>query len=443
MTETVAASAYRPRDVVNAPDIKAAIARRSTERGDPAEIRAWLGNHFFRWVVGAFEQAQPLVSLADYRALAGADRPAPEWLVRRFRAQSGAVASATSPASPASPASGPVSGPPADATLPPAARPAPLYFIDPEHMLLIDRERVLVEFLRSRAGTRLAQKLQRITCAMALDMWEREHQRMQARRDKGWVPSSGLALREVLRTPNGIVFEFIGDHAALREELAYESYYMQHCLGQFADRRRLRGGYGEQYAQAARDGRLRLFTLRGAGNQPHVTISLQASSEGLRIDQIKGKQNRHPVRRYADDVRQFLRTLAPRGERHPDCEGMGLVFEPDAPGATTGAWTFVTDVRSPDHLLSVMSANFHLIEHFEQPPAVLQWLLLRNAPYALGQLRQIDPAVAAAARHALPATREADAPPAAAAFEIEGIAIDPALCVAFAFPVPAEGSPSC
>ncbi|MBR8089969.1 hypothetical protein [Burkholderia cenocepacia] len=438
MTETLAASAYRPRDVVNAPDIKAAIARRSAARGDPAEIRAWLGNHFFRWVVGAFEQAQPLASLADYRALAGADRPAPEWLVRRFRAQ---PASATSAASPAS-------GPAADAARPPAAEPAPLYFIDPEHMLLIDRERVLVEFLRSRAGTRLAQKLQRITCAMALDMWEREHQRMQARRDKGWVPSSGLALREVLRTPNGIVFEFVGDHAALREELAYESYYMQHCLGQFADRRRLRGGYGEQYAQAAQDGRLRLFTLRGAGNQPHVTISLQASGDGLRIDQIKGKQNRHPVRRYADDVRQFLRALAPRGERHPDCEGMGLVFEPDAPGAATGAWTFVTDVRSPDHLLSVMSANFHLIEHFEQPPAVLQWLLLRNAPYALGQLRQIDPAVAAAARHALPAdalpaARAPDAPPATAAFEIEGIAIDPALCAAFALPAPADGSPSC
>ena len=432
MTATVAASAYRPRDVVNAPDIKAAIARRSAERGDPAEILAWLGNHFFRWVVGAFEQAQPLASLADYRALAGADRPAPEWLVRRFRAQS------------ASPASGPTP----DAALPPAAEPPPLYFIDPEHMLLIDRERVLVEFLRSRAGTRLAQKLQRITCAMALDMWEREHQRMQARRDKGWVPSSGLALREVLRTPNGIVFEFVGDHPALREELAYESYYMQHCLGQFADRRRLRGGYGEQYAQAARDGRLRLFTLRGAGNQPHVTISLQASGDGLRIDQIKGKQNRHPVRRYADDVRQFLRALAPRGERHPDCEGTGLVFEPDAPGAATGAWTFVTDVRSSDHLLSVMSENFHLIEHFEQPPAVLQWLLLRNAPYALGQLRQIDPAVAAAARHALPAdalpaARAPDAPPAATAFEIEGIAIDPALCAAFALPAPTDGSASC
>ncbi|HIC7210472.1 hypothetical protein [Burkholderia stabilis] len=428
MTETVTASAYRPRDVVNAPDIKAAIARRSAERGDPTDILAWLGNHFFRWVVGAFEQAQPLDSLADYRALAGADQPPPDWLVRRLRAQ---------------PASGAAAAPSQPAT----AEPKPLYFIDPEHMLLIDRERVLVEFLRSRAGTRLAQKLQRITCTMALDMWEREHQRMQARRDRGWVPSSGLALREVLRTPNGIVFEFAGDHAALREELAYESYYMQHCLGQFADRRRLRGGYGEQYAQAAQDGRLRLFTLRGAGNQPHVTISLSVTGDGLRIDQIKGKQNRHPVRRYADDVRQFLRMLAPRGERHPDCEGMGLVFEPETPGAAAGEWTFVTDVRSPDHLLSVMSENFHLIEHFPQPPAVLQWLLLRNAPYALDQLRQIDPAVAAAARHALPAdalaaAREPDAPP-AAAFAIEGIPIDPALCAALVFPATADGSPSC
>ncbi|CAB3758642.1 hypothetical protein B7G54_17310 [Burkholderia puraquae] len=429
MTETVAASAYRPRDVVNAPDIKAAIARRSAERGDPADIRAWLGNHFFRWVVGAFEQAQPLDSLADYRALAGTGRPAPDWLVRRLRPQPASVA--------------------ADPVPPPAVEPKPLYFIDPEHMLLIERERMLVEFLRSRAGTRLAQKLQRITCAMALDMWAREHQRMQARRDKGWVPSSGLALREVLRTPNGIVFELAGGHAALREELAYESYYMQHCLGQFADRRRLRGGYGEQYAQAAQDGRLRLFTLRGAGNQPHVTISLSVTGDGLRIDQIKGKQNRHPVRRYADDVRQFLRALAPHGERHPDCEGMGLVFEPETAGAAAGAWTFVTDVRSPDHLLSVMSENFHLIEHFAQPPAVLQWLLLRNAPYALGQLRQIDPAVAAAARHALPAdalpaARDPAAPPAdTAAFAIEGIPIDPALCAALAFPATADGSPSC
>ncbi|KWI47308.1 hypothetical protein WT72_30785 [Burkholderia pseudomultivorans] len=438
MTETVAASAYRPRDVVNAPDIKAAIARRSAERGDPAEILAWLGNHFFRWVIGAFEQAQPLRSLDDYRALAGADRAAPDWLVRRFRARAAQHAAVAPGADLAASA----------VAAPVATEPMPLYFIDPEHMLLLERERVLVEFLHARIGTRDAQKLQRITCAMAFELWTREHQRMQARRDKGWVPSSGLALREVLRTPNGILFEFAGDHPALREEMAYESYCMQHCLGQFADRRRLRGGYGEQYVQAVQDGRLRLFTLRGAGNQPHVTISLSTHGDALRIDQIKGKQNRHPVRRYTEDVRLFLRALAPRGERHPDCEGMGLVFEPDAPDATAGEWTFITEVRSPDYLLSVMSENFHLIEHFEQPPAVLQWLLLRNAPHALGQLRQVDPAVAAAARHALPpdalpAGPQPGATP-AARFEIEGIPVDPALCAALATTAPAavDGRPS-
>ncbi|WP_439896559.1 hypothetical protein [Burkholderia ubonensis] len=80
----VSSASYQPRDVVNAPDIKAAIARRSAERGDPADISAWLANHFFRWIIGGFEQARPLHSLADYRAVAGADQPAPEWLVRRF-----------------------------------------------------------------------------------------------------------------------------------------------------------------------------------------------------------------------------------------------------------------------------------------------------------------------------------------------------------------------
>jgi len=251
---------------------------------------------------------------------------------------------------------------------------------------------------------------------------------MQARRSKGWVPSSGLALREVLRTPNGTFFEFDGSHAALREEMAYESYHMQHCLGQFASLKKLSGGYGEQYAQAAQDGRLRLFTLRGAGNLPHVTISLDVAADGLRVDQIKGKQNRHPVRKYADDVLQFLRALPPRGERHADCEGMGLVFEPEAAappaeGGTAGQWKFVTEVVDAGFLLSVMSANFHLIEHFERPSAALQWLLLRIAPHELGRLRYVDPAVAAAARLTLP---EKSLPPMlrdlpAAACEIEGI----------------------
>jgi len=391
------ANAYLPRDVVNAPEVKAAIIRRSTERGDEPDMGAWLRNHFFRWAIGSFEHVLPLRSIADFQAVTGTGDSVPEWLVKLLQ---------------------------------PSATGAgkDCWYLDPEHLLLIERERVLVEFLRSRRGTRLEQKLQRINCFMALTMWEQEHQRMQSRRSKGWVPSSGLALREVLRTPNGVIFEFDGQHAALREEMAYESYHMQHCLGQFASLKKLSGGYGEQYAQAAQDGRLRLFTLRSAGNMPHVTISLAVYPDGLRVDQIKGKQNRHPIRKYADDVLQFLRTVPPRGERHPDCEGMGLVFEPQAVAQdpSGGQWKFVTEVVDANYLLSVMSANFHLAEHFEQPPAALQWLLLRIAPGELARLRQIDPGVAAAARLMLPQ----DALPAAlremppGACEIEGIPLD-------------------
>lgn len=438
-----AASVYQPRDVLNAPEVKAAIVRRSTERGDDADMTAWLQNHFFRWAIGSFENVLAVRSPADYQMATGSAKPLPDWLARQLQSPPRQRAPEPKPALDGAARSGPQAA--FD------AGPKTFYYLDPEHLLLVDRERLLVEFLRSRRGTRLEQKLQRITCFMALSMWEQEHQRMQVRRNKGWVPSSGLALKELLRTPNGVIFEFIGSHAALREEMAYESYHMQHCLGQFASLKKLSGGYGENYARATQDGQLRLFTLRSAGNLPHVTISLAVHADGLRVDQIKGKQNRHPIRKYADDVLQFLQTLPPRGERHSDCEGMGLVFEPEPEAEASaaggeaansetpvpppkGQWKFVTDVNSPSFLLSVMSGNFHLIEHFERPPAALQWLLLRIAPHELGRLRQVDAAVAAAARLTLPAAQlppmlqAAELASPAAMYEIEGISLGAAIC---------------
>lgn len=417
------AGKYLPRDVLNAPQVKAAIEARSRTREDVEEVRLWLGSHFFRWVIGSFEHAAPIHGLADFRRVAGEAAQVPAWLQRRWQSEPAAAAAAGKPLPGKADAVGGAS-----------------YYIDPEHPLLVDRERVLVEFLRARAGTRLEGKLQRITCFMAMELWEQEHKRMQKRRNKGWVPSSGLALREVLRTPNGIMFEFDGSHPAVREEMAYESYHMQHCLGQFARMDKFTGGYGEQYAEGVQGGRLRLFTLRSAGNQPHVTISLNLHHGRLSIDQIKGKQNRHPVRRYADDVLQFLHLLQLPGERNADCEGMGIVHEPrsldlNAPAGHSG-WKFITEVHDADFLLSAMNANFHLIEHFEHPPAALQWLLLRLAPHELGRVRDLDPAVAAAARLALPpeAWPEALQPPALTAdnctqnWHIEGQPISAVLC---------------
>ena len=356
---------YLPRNVVNAPAIKASIARRSAARGDDAPVAAWLANHFFRWLIGSFESAVRIRSIDDCAALLGPDEEPPAWLVKQARS----------------------SGLPE------------CYYIDPEHAFLIEKERMLVEFLHARRGTRLADKLQRITCNLAFEMWEREHRRMQARRGKGWVPSSGKALRECLRTAHGTFFEFAGTDAHLREEMAFESYHMQHCLGQFADRKRLTGGYGEQYVEAAQLGRLRLFTLRGADNLPHVTISLRVDGSSLHIDQIKGKQNRPPVHKYVQDTLQFLRWAQPVPERHGDCDSMGLIHQ-EAEGPEGGGWTFVADLRDQALMLSVLALHPDLIAHFPQPPASLQWLMLGMGPDKLQAVRRADDAVRAAA-HAL------------------------------------------
>lgn len=48
-------SAYGARDIVNAPALKQAIARRSVQRGDAPDVAEWLANHFFRYAVGNLE----------------------------------------------------------------------------------------------------------------------------------------------------------------------------------------------------------------------------------------------------------------------------------------------------------------------------------------------------------------------------------------------------
>ena len=63
-----AASAYRPRDVVNAPAIKQRIRERSAARGDSEEIAAWLGNHFYRHVIGNLDADPPAVQPVSTQA---------------------------------------------------------------------------------------------------------------------------------------------------------------------------------------------------------------------------------------------------------------------------------------------------------------------------------------------------------------------------------------
>ncbi|AHG20357.1 hypothetical protein Z042_12480 [Chania multitudinisentens RB-25] len=397
-------SGYLPRNVINAPEVKQAIRGRSQQRTDPLAITQWLENHFFRWVIGSFPQAKEINSISDYILYVGAESSVPDWLTARLLPQKEEEASCSNAEQ-------------------------PIYYLNPNHLQLLQKEQILVEFLSSRLDDNpLSRKLQRITCSQALAMWQAEHEKMQrARRAKGWSPNSGLGLKEVLQVTNGAIFEFIAHHSALREEMAYESRHMQHCVGHFASNRDFSGGYGEFYAEKVETGQLRLFTLRSQGNMPHVTIALDVDNQQLKINQIKGKQNRYPIRKYAEDVLRLLQLLQPLPERHPDCEGMGVVYERDKEQPKNDGWKFISEVQQLDFLLSVMNNNFHLIEHFAHPPAILQWLLLRGAPKELHRLRSIEPAVAAAARLMLDKaqwpTILQDNTPEPRTYSIEGIAI--------------------
>lgn len=187
---------------------------------------------------------------------------------------------------------------------------------------------------------------------------------MQRLREQGWYPSNSEVLKPVMAVNNGVLVELDATNPGLRSEMAYESWHMQHCVGDFDNKGALSGGYGDYYARQIEQQKLRLFSLRDGNNIPHVTISLVVGNNGLSIDQIKGKQNRHPIKKYANDVLFLLRHLQPLPERHADCEGMGIVYEstPEYSG-----WKFITHIHDLNFLLNVLHDNFHLMEHFPTP----------------------------------------------------------------------------
>ncbi|MCT7144418.1 cytoplasmic protein, partial [Salmonella enterica] len=314
-------------------------------------------------IIGDFPHVYPVRSVADYAVYFSADAEIPAWLVPKLGGDER------------------------------------FYYLNVQHPQLVAMERDLVEFLSRQEGTRLETKLQRINCFTVLAMREAEHQKMQRLREQGWYPSNSEALKPVMAVNNGVLVELDATNPGLRSEMAYESWHMQHCVGDFDNKGALSGGYGDYYARQIEQQKLRLFSLRDGNNIPHVTISLVVGNNGLSIDQIKGKQNRHPIKKYANDVLSLLRHLQPLPERHADCEGMGIVYEstPEYSG-----WKFITHIHDLNFLLNVLHDNFHLMEHFPTPPVALQWLLLHSAPEALRYLQVVDPNVATAAEMLFP-----------------------------------------
>ncbi len=357
---------YAPRNALNAADLKAGIDSRSRARGDALEVRAWLLNHFYRHVVANFNPARPIESLDDARG-ALAPTALPAWVSARFN-------------------------PPADATGDrSAATPAPVVWVDPAHPQLLALEARLVEFLQSRSGTSLAGKLDRINCPQALDLWEKEHARMAARIERGWRESRPDALRPLLSMPSGQFVEFRHDSALLRSEMAYESFIMRHCLGQFANPQALEGGYGQQYAEAIEAQRMRLISLRDTNGQPHITISLLARADGsFEVEQVKGKQNRPPVERYLHEVVACLNAIGTNDIVPADCIAIGIV-------RTTKGWVRIEEVDDEASQARLVVRYPQLFERLAAPPPAVEWLVAARHPQSL----QNRPPRAAAIRYAL------------------------------------------
>ncbi|MFI8619161.1 hypothetical protein ACIGHN_27045 [Acidovorax sp. NPDC077693] len=358
--------AYAPRDVVNAPALKASIARRSTKRCDSLEVAAWLANHFYRHVVGNLDAPAPqlraLESMEQARA-ALAPTAVPSWVSARLS----------------------------------KANSATLWWIDPEAPALLEMEGRLVEFLNARQGTSLQGKLMRVTCPQALALWHAEHALFEAQTRSGQRVHLPSAVAERWRDDQGMFVELLGGSSSrnseLRGEMAYESQLMRHCLGQFADRRNLQGGYGEHYASQCEAGKLRIFSYRTGQNHPHITISALVNESGLlAIDQVKGKQNRPPVDRYRDAVLDFLNSLPTAEGACADAAALGLV-------RVRAGWRKVGDVVDEADQLLVTKNHSYMLPQLPSPSPLVQWLAAAKDPSGLSGMA-LAPTVAYAVAQA-------------------------------------------
>ena len=235
----------------------------------------------------------------------------------------------------------------------------------------------LVEFLSSRRGTALEGKIARVNCPQALALWEKEHAERRSRIERGWRQSDERALRTVLEFPEGRPVEFDSANPLLRAEMAYESYVMRHCLGQFADRRALTGGYGESYAQAVTQGKTRILSLRDKQGHPHATISLEIfPGRQPRVEQVKGKQSRPPVERYVDAIILGLNEIGTGLETPDDCLSIGIA-------RTDTGWRRIEEIADPDGQARLVARYPEALSRFATRSPLAEWIVAARKPAIL------------------------------------------------------------
>ena len=96
---------------------------------------------------------------------------------------------------------------------------------------------------------------------------------------------------------------------AVQKQLKYEGDTMGHCVG--------------GYCNDVLSGVARIFSLRDAKGEPHVTIEVTPTDVGDVIQQIKGKQNLPPKDEYLPFVQDFIRKPYHGGQWHDEIGDFG------------------------------------------------------------------------------------------------------------------------
>lgn len=111
---------------------------------------------------------------------------------------------------------------------------------------------------------------------------------------------------DVMKLPNGFKWVDLTTAACLSRE----GKLMGHCVG----------SYGNQIQSGTK-----IYSLRDYQNVPHATLSV---IQNQYIDQVKGKQNRPPDKKYQNLTIEFLNHLGlPPREHNTDIDRMGLVYD--------------------------------------------------------------------------------------------------------------------
>jgi hypothetical protein len=168
--------------------------------------------------------------------------------------------------------------------------------------------------LQEEAARRL-RKLTRLTFTQVSEHADDWFARLQAAGREHAERADASGSKPVMNFHDGFRWVEITDPAALDRE----GDIMQHCVG------------GGSYDKDLTDGRVRIFSLRDAKNQPHVTVEVssltrviedpdddwntQAAEGQWQVIQIKGKQNEGPAPKYARYIGPLLNGLKyPLGE---------------------------------------------------------------------------------------------------------------------------------